>query len=117
MSTQQPQQQVIYQQVIKSPSNGLAITSLVLGIIAIVIGVWSFIPILGLGAAFISFLPALIAVILGHMGLKRSTEIGAGQGQAKTGMILGYITLGIIILTTVFWIFAMAAGSASSSVS
>lgn len=111
MSEQQAQQQVIYQNVVKPPTNGMAVTALILGIVAIAVGVWSLIPILGIGAAFTSFLPALLAVIFGHIGLKKATESNVGRGQAKTGMILGYITLAIIVLTTIFWIIAMAANS------
>lgn len=114
MTYQQPQQ-VVYQQVYKTPSNGMAVTALILGIIATVIGIWSPIPIIGIGAAFFAFLPALLAVIFGHVGLGTFKKIGVGKGQAMTGLILGYITLAIIILTIIFWIIAMAAGSATTA--
>lgn len=114
MTYQHPPQQVTYQ-VVKPPTNGMATTSLTLGIIAIVIGIWSFIPLLGLGAAFTSFLPAVLAVIFGHIGLKKVREGNVGSGQATTGLILGYITVGIIVLTTLFWIIAMAANAGSTT--
>lgn len=109
------QQQIIYQQVVKQPTNGTATASMILGITAIIIGIWSFIPLLGIIAAFISFLPALLAVILGHVGNRKVAQIGTGSGQAKTGLILGYITLGIIAITTIFWTLAMIAGSISNA--
>src|SRR5690606_15212613 len=42
--------QTVYQQVVRPPSNGMAVTALVLGIVAITVGVWSIIPVLGLVA-------------------------------------------------------------------
>lgn len=115
MTYQQPTQQVIYQQVHKAPGNGMAVASLVLGIIAIATGVWAFIPILGLFAAFTAFLPAVLAIIFGHVGLSTSRKNHVGAGQAKTGMILGYITAGIIVFVTLSWIAVMIANAASST--
>ncbi|MGF3056780.1 DUF4190 domain-containing protein [Microbacterium sp. YY-01] len=100
-------------QIIKPPSNGMAVTSLVLGIVAIVVGIWSFVPILGLIAAFFGFLPAVLAVIFGHVGVKNSKTSGVGKGAAVTGLVLGYVTLGVILLTVVLWIGAIAASTAS----
>lgn len=117
MSYQPPQQQVIYQQVVKQPGNGMAVTSLVLGIVAIVIGVWTVIPFLGIGAAITSFVPALLAVVFGHLGKRAVQQVGKGHGQAMTGLVLGYITLGIIVITTFVWIVAFIGSAASSSMS
>lgn len=103
MAYQQPQQ-LIYQQIVKPPSNGMAVTSLILGILAIVVGVWTPIPIAGLVFAFLSFLPALLAIIFGHVGLSTSKTNGVGKGQAITGLILGYLTIGIIVVVTMIWI-------------
>lgn len=97
-----PQQQIIYQQVIKPPTNGMAITSLVPGIVAIVTGIWIPIPILGLFMMFLAFLPAVLAVIFGHVGLRSATRLGGiGRGVSLTRLILGYVTLGISVITTV----------------
>lgn len=39
------------------------------------------------------------------MGVKHSKTIGGiGRAQALTRMILGYVTLGSIVLTTLFWV-------------
>ncbi|WP_174843925.1 DUF4190 domain-containing protein [Cryobacterium sandaracinum] len=109
-----PQQQIIYQQVIKAPTNGMAITSLVLGIVAIITGIWIPIPILGLFMMFLAFLPAVLAVIFGHVGLRNATRLGGiGRGASLTGLILGYITLGISVITTFLWIVTAAAASSS----
>jgi uncharacterized membrane protein len=108
-----PQHQVIYQNIVREPSNGAAVASLVLGIVAIAAGVWIVIPILGLFMMFLAFLPAVLAVVFGHVGLVHAARAGRkGHGQAVTGLILGYATLGISVLTTFVWI--VAAGSAAA---
>jgi hypothetical protein len=109
-------QQPYYVQIQKPPTNGLAITSMILGIVAIVIGVWAIVPFLGLAAAVAGFFPAVIAVILGHIGMARAHQMNQiGRGQAMAGLVTGYITLGIIALTTAFWLlFVIGVGSSSS---
>ena len=115
MTYQQPQQQVIYQPVMKQPTNGMAVASLVLGILAIVIGVWTPVPFVGIGAAFFAFLPAVLAVIFGHVGQGTFKRNGVGKGQAVTGLVLGYITIGLIVAVTMFWFVAGVAGAAAST--
>ena len=39
---------------------------------------------------------------------------GTGRGQAMAGLVTGYITLGIIVVTTAFWIIALLGAAASS---
>lgn len=108
--------QTIYQQVVRPPSNGMAVTAMVLGIVAIAVGVWSIIPILGLIAAFFSFIPGVLAVIFGVIGRTKSNALrGVGRGQAITGIVLGAVTIGIIVLTTVGWVLISAVGSMSYS--
>lgn len=108
--------QTIYQNVVRPPSNGMAVTAMVLGIVAIAVGFWSIIPILGLAAAFFAFVPAVLAVIFGTIGRTRSAALGGvGRGQALTGLVLGAVTLGIILLTTVGWIMLSVIGSVSGS--
>ena len=70
MSYQDQNSHVAYQQAPKPPTNGLTIACLILGILALVIGIWSLVPFIGIVAAAISFLPALFAVIFGHVGLR-----------------------------------------------
>jgi hypothetical protein len=110
----QPQQQVIYQQVVRPPSNGMAVTALVLGLVAIVTGVWSPIPFVGLVAAFFAFVPALLGVIFGIVGLRKARVIGVGRGNSVAGIATGGVTLGIIALTTAAWIAAGVAASTTS---
>lgn len=120
MSNPEPQpygpSQTIYQQVVRPPSNGMAVTAMVLGIVAISVGFWSVIPILGLVAAFFAFVPGLLAIIFGVVGRTKSVALGGvGRGQAITGIVLGSVTLGIIVLTTAGWVMWTTVGSLSFS--
>ena len=109
------QPQYLYVQQVKAPSNGMATAALVLGIVAIVCGVWSPLPILGLVAAGTGFIPAVLAIVLGHLGVRQSRTLGIGHGAGMTGLVLGYVTVGIIVLTTVLWLVAIGASSGQSS--
>jgi hypothetical protein len=107
------QSQVIYQQIVRAPSNGTAIASLVLGIVAILAGMWIPIPFIGLIMMFLAFVPAVLAVVFGHVGLRTSSRSGGtGRGAALTGLVLGYLTLAISAVTTFAWIALAAAASA-----
>src|SRR5690606_15918000 len=75
----------------QAPSNGLAVTSMVLGIVAVVFS-WFWILGLPLGVA---------AVVTGHLGVNKSKfSGGAGNGQAVAGLVTGYIAaaFGIFLL-------------------
>lgn len=102
MSPEQPQR-VVYQQPVPPPSNGMAVTSLVFGIIAGLVGVWAPFPVIGIVASFVAFLPALFAIIFGHAGLQRAKRGGAGKGKAIGGLILGYVTIALIVAATLGW--------------
>lgn len=108
-----PYPQPHYVQIVRAPSNGSGIASLVLGIVAIVMGVWIPVPILGLFLTFLAFVPAVLAVVFGHVGLAFAARTaGIGRGGALAGLILGYVTLAIAVVTTCAWI---ALGTASSA--
>lgn len=109
MTSQQPHDDV---RRAKPPRNGSAVTSLALGLVAIVTGVWTPMPVLGVFAAIIAFVPAVFAVVFGYVGLTRAREIGGvGRGTALAGLWTGYITLAIIAVTTVGWIAIAVAGA------
>lgn len=110
------QQQVIYQSVVRQPSNGMAVTALVLGIVAIVFGIWIPIPIFGLFMMFVAFLPAVLAVVFGHVGLNNSARAGVGRSGAITGLVLGYLVIALSTGTTALWLLAAAASSSSTDV-
>lgn len=77
---------------------GMAVASMVLGILAILIG-W--IPVVGW---FLGSIMALLAIVLGAIAMgnanKRPAEFG-GKGMAVTGLVLGIITIALGLL---FWI-------------
>jgi hypothetical protein len=86
--TQLPQQVTVT----AKPNSGLAIASLVLGILG-----WVFLPILG----------HALAVIFGHMAkneIKNSGGQLGGEGMATAGLVLGYSGLGIACLATILTI-------------
>jgi hypothetical protein len=83
---------------VSPPNNPLALTSMILGIAGIVL---SFIY--GIGA-----IPAIVAVILGHIGMgqiKSSGGTQGGNGMALAGLITGYIAIGIAVLYILFLIY------------
>ncbi|GAB3617315.1 hypothetical protein GCM10027416_18720 [Okibacterium endophyticum] len=95
----------------------MATAPLVLGLVAILIGITIPIPFFGLVSMFFAFIPAVLAVVFGAIGMKRTHELnGLGMGTSIAGIILGGITLVISIVVTFFWILAMAASSASGIV-
>lgn len=87
MSETQP---VTYQPVLvteRRPINGLGITAMILGICGFVVAL---IPLfIGL---FLSFLPAILAVIFGIIGTAQAAKRG-GAGYAITGLVIGSMTL------------------------
>lgn len=72
-----------------APTNGLAVTSMILGIAGLVL-IWVVVPLLA----------SIAAVITGHIALgqcKRNPQLG-GRGMAIAGLILGYIGVAGLIL-------------------
>lgn len=93
-------------------TNGQAVTALICGLVGIVLGIWTPIPFLGLVAAVVSFVPALLGVIFGHLGYRQAQVSGVGRGAARTGMVLGYVVIGLILVTTFVWIMVGMTGFA-----
>lgn len=111
---QPPQYQYPYAVVQRPPSNGQAIAAMICGIVAIAVGVWALVPLLGIISAVLAIAPAIVAVILGHVGMNTSARLnGIGRGQAITGLVLGYTTVAILAGTTIFWQVVIATSSTS----
>lgn len=86
--------------VTEQKGNGMAVTSLVLGIVGLVLGL---IPIVGW-----FLMPAwILAIIFGAVGIKQSQS----KGMSYTGLSLGIVT---IIYKIGFWLL-VAAGVISST--
>lgn len=90
-------------------TNGLAVVSLVFGIIS-----WFLCPVLG----------AIIAVITGHVARGQIRRTGeSGSGLAIAGLVLGYFHLVAAVLVLVVWLillggllaFLAAIGAASTT--
>lgn len=67
-------------------TSGLAITSLVAGILG-----WTIAPMIG----------SIVAVITGHMAkneIRRSGGLINGDGMATAGLVLGYVSLALAVL-------------------
>ncbi len=73
-------------------STGLAVASLVLGILGLLASPW---PI----GSYLAVLLALLAVIFGIIAVRRPV----GKGMAIAGLILGGIALVVSIIASVFW--------------
>lgn len=94
------------------PSNGVALTAMILGIIGAVTGVWAIIPVTGYFSAAIALPLVLAAVICGHIGSSRAKRIhGVGRGFARTGIIAGYATLAFDILVSAAWTIFLFVGA------
>jgi hypothetical protein len=80
-----PHNQIFYQtQVIRRPTNGFAIASLVLSL---------------------TCCGGILAVIFGHVALGQIKRRGAeGRGLAIAGLIIGYVGLAFTVLYILFWV-------------
>src|SRR4051812_43421084 len=85
-----PLYQPVYMQ--RPPTSGVAVASLVLGIVGVFTG-WCLFA-----------LPCVVAVVLGHMGLAE-TRSGQkeGRGLAVAGLVLGYVILAPAILFALYF--------------
>lgn len=86
---------------VKPKANGLALTSMILGILGITVG---------LCLLFFPVMP-ILAVVFGHIGLTQTRKTGApGRGYAITGLVTGYIGIALAVL----WLIATAIGTFTS---
>ncbi len=82
-------------------TNGLALASMILGILGITVG---------LCLLFFPVMP-ILAVVFGHIGLAQVTRTGAtGRGYAITGLVTGYVGIALAIL----WLIGIMIGTFTS---
>ncbi|MFM1965426.1 MAG: hypothetical protein RL134_1151 [Actinomycetota bacterium] len=87
----------------KPKTNGMALASMILGILGITAG---------LCLIFFPVMP-ILAVIFGHIGLTQTRNTGApGRGYAIAGLVTGYIGIALAVL----WLIAVAIGTFTSPV-
>ena len=88
---------------VKAKANGLALASMILGIVGITVG---------LCLIFFPVMP-ILAVVFGHLGLSQTRSTGApGRGYAIAGLVTGYIGIALAIL----WLIAIIFGTFTSPV-
>jgi hypothetical protein len=90
-----------YQQVPVNPGKGMSIASMVLGICGLVI-------------PFFGTATAIVGLILGIIGKKKSQEVGAPYGMATAGIVCSIIGLACSILVIVLCSGILCAGAAYS---
>ncbi len=97
--------------VLSSPStqNSLALTSMILGIIGIVMT-------LSCGVGILCAIPAVICGHLSRRQIKDSVIMQTGEGMAITGLITGYLVIVLsIILGIVLFVLLYSAASSSGT--
>lgn len=103
-SYQTPAQNVNVQvmQATRPPLNGMAVASMILGIVGALLGYCLF------------AIPCVLAVVLGHVALVQVKRTGdRGYGMAVTGLILGYAALGILAAIFLFTVIMTGLGAAA----
>lgn len=82
-------------------TNGLAVTSFVLGITALTIG---------LVVPGVTTLAGLLAIVFGHLALGGKHRHKTGRGLAIAGLVLGYIVAAIVGIGVLFALAAYSNG-------
>jgi hypothetical protein len=86
-----------------SKASGLAVSSMILGIVGLALG-WTGFFAIGL----------ILAVVFGHVAIKKINESGSkGKGMAVAGLSMGYVGIGIGAIALIIGL--STAGSSSSS--
>jgi hypothetical protein len=72
-------------------SNGMAVSGMVLGILAVVL-FW--LPVVG-------WILAILAIIFGALGIARGNKGASGKGMAIAGLVLGIISIALYIIIVI----------------
>jgi hypothetical protein len=87
-----PVHHVYVQQAPRPATNGLAIAGLVTGIVGAVLAL---IPLAGV---FLCWLPAMLGIIFGFIGLGTANRTGLRRTEARWAIILGFAPIPITVL-------------------
>ncbi|AWB87664.1 hypothetical protein [Mycetocola zhujimingii] len=101
------QQQVIDQPVMTEQANKPAVIALVLGIVTVILGMWIPLSPYGLIMIPVAFLPAVLAIVFGHVGSRKAMRVGVGRGAARIGLTTGYLIIAVSIGTVIWWMSAL----------
>ncbi|WP_221584116.1 DUF4190 domain-containing protein [Microbacterium sp. G2-8] len=91
-----------------NPANPLAVTSMICSFVAPASWLFSWIPVLGVILMAVAVVAPILAVIFGHIALsqiRKSTQ--GGRGIALTGLIVGYVTIGLTLLLVLIAVVAI----------
>ncbi|HKL67811.1 MAG TPA: DUF4190 domain-containing protein [Bacteroidales bacterium] len=80
----------------QNTGHGMGVAALIIGIISIVV---AFIPCLGL----LAFFTAVVAIVLGAIGISQASRANAPKGTAIGGLVTGGLALFITIAQIVFF--------------
>jgi hypothetical protein len=81
---------------VSAGNSGLALASMIVALVSLCVGA-------GIGG--------IVAVVLGHMALNQINASGGmlgGRGQAMTGLILGYIEIGLTVIFVIFYVLVLS---------
>ncbi len=95
-----------------TPTNPVALTGMIFGIVGAAAAFWSIVPITGYLSAAIAFPLLVVAVVCGHIGRTRARHLGRiGARQALAAIILGYASLAVSILACAAWTLFLFVGA------
>lgn len=81
---------------VSAGNSGLALASMIVALVSLCVGA-------GIGG--------IVAVVLGHMALNQINQSGGmlgGRGQALTGLILGYIEIGLTVIFVILYVVVLS---------
>ena len=79
--------------------NHLAAVSSVLALLALSLGVWRGLPLIGLAFSLVAIIVAIPAIITGHVARQRAQiHLIGGRALALWGLIIGYGTVAFSVL-------------------
>lgn len=101
-------QEVVEQIPVKDPGKVLGIVSLILGIVSIVGNCCTCIPVISWIVAFALPIFAIVGLILGIVGMKKSKKAGFKNTFAIIGLIISIVGIIIAIVSIVLSVFGLS---------
>lgn len=96
---QPPQAPPSYSAAPQQQTNPLALTALIASLVSPAAWILSLVPVIGSILSILAPISAILAVVFGHIALSQIKKRGGGgRGMALTGLIIGYILIGVSII-------------------